>query len=62
MHPNLGGPVVQNHKFSRYQGRLSISRHTDFIRGISARKLDSFQLNFLSESDERGSITNDYCF
>ena len=29
---------------------------TDFIRGIWARKLDSFQLDFVSMSDERGSI------
>ena len=55
-HPNLGVPVVQSHKFSSYWRRLPISR---FIRGISAGKLDSFRLNFVSVSDERGSVIHD---
>ena len=33
---------------------------TNFIRGILAGKLDSFRLDFVSVSDERGSVINDY--
>ena len=31
-----------------------------FIRGITAGKLDSFRLDFVSVSDEGGSVINDY--
>ena len=33
---------------------------TDFIRAISAEKLDSFRLDFVSVSDQRRSVINDY--
>ena len=33
---------------------------TDFIRGISAGKLDSFRLHFVSGNDESGPVINDY--
>ena len=60
-HPNLGVPVVQSHKFSRYCGWLPISPPpTDFIRGILAGKLDSFRLDFFSVTNKRGSVINDY--
>ena len=32
-HPNLGVPVVQSHKFSRYSGRLPINRPHWFYQG-----------------------------
>ena len=54
MHSNLGVPVVQINKFSRYWRRLLISRSR------SAGKLDSFRFDFVSISDERGSVINDY--
>ena len=44
-HPNLGVPVVQSHEFSRYRGDCRLAVPTGFIRGISARKLDSFRLD-----------------
>ena len=31
-HPNLGCPVVQSYKFSRYQGGLPISRRCRFYQ------------------------------
>ena len=51
---NLGVPVVQKHKFLRYRRWLLISS------SCLARKLDSFLLDFVSVSDERRSIINDY--
>ena len=36
------------------------ARESSAIRGISAGKLDSFRLDFVSVSDELGSIINDY--
>ena len=54
MHSNLGVPVVQINKFSRYWRRLLINRSR------SAGKLDSFRFDFVSISDERGSVINDY--
>ena len=32
----------------------------NFIRGISAGKLDAFQVDFVSVKDERGFLINDY--
>ena len=52
-HSNLGVPVVQINKFSRYWRRLLISR------SHSAGNLDSFRFDFVSISDERGSVIND---
>ena len=45
-HPDLGVPIVQNHRLSRYQEQLPISHPTDFIRGMSGKKLVSFWLGW----------------
>ena len=37
-----------------------ITASANFVRGISAGKLVSFRLDFVSVSDERGSVINDY--
>ena len=39
----------------RIGGDCRLAAPTDFISGISARKLDSFRLDFVSVSDEHGS-------
>ena len=54
-HTNLVRPVVQSHKFD-----CRLAAPTDFIRGISAGKLDSFRLYFVCVSNERGSLILDY--
>ena len=60
-HPILDVSVVQRQKFSRCRGRdCRLAAPTDFIRGISAGKLDSFPLDFVCVSDERGSLISDY--
>lgn len=41
-HPDLGVPIVQNHRLSRYREQLPISHPTDFIRSMSGKKLVSF--------------------
>ena len=41
-HLDLGVPMVQSHRLSRYQEQLPISQPTDFIRSISGKKLVSF--------------------
>ena len=46
--------------FRATTGYWRLAAPTDFIRGISAGKLDTFQLHFVSISDERGSVINDY--
>ena len=38
-------------------GDCPLAAPTDFIRGISAGKLDLFRLDFVSVSDERGSTS-----
>ena len=51
------------YKATNFQGMRGDCRSgtpTDFIMGISAGKLDSFGLNFVSISDKSGSIINDY--
>ena len=40
-------------------GDCRLAAPIDFIKGISAGKLNSFQLDFVSVSDERGSVIND---
>ena len=40
-------------------GDCRLTAPIDFIKGISAGKLNSFQLDFVSVSDERGSVIND---
>ena len=54
-HPKLCVPVVQSHKFSRYRGRLPISRPYRFFRGILARKLDS---SWVTNADPYSMITS----
>ena len=46
--------------FQGIRGDYRLGAPTNFIRGILAGKLDSFQLDFVSVSDERGSVINDY--
>ena len=41
--------------FQSIGGDCRLAAPTDFIRGISVRKLDSFRLDFVSVSDEHGS-------
>ena len=41
-------------------GDCKLAAPINFIRGISAGKLDSFRLDFVCVSDERGSVINDY--
>ena len=45
-----------------YDGAFIPSCGINFIWGIAAGKLDSFQLDFVSVSDERGSVNNDYLY
>ena len=55
--------VFQWYKAANFRGIVGdcqLAAPTDFIRGISAGKLDSFRLDFVSASDERGSVINDY--
>ena len=61
-HPNLGVLVVQTTNFrgTCIGDDCRLAAPTDFIRGISARKLDSFRLDIVTVSDERGSVINDY--
>ena len=58
-----GVPVAQRQIFSSYHGlhgRLQLAAPINFIRDISAGKLDYFPLDFVSVTDERGSVINDY--
>ena len=41
-------------------GNCRLAAPTDFIRGISAGKLDSFRLEFVFVTDERGSVIRQY--
>ena len=45
-HPNLGVPVVQSHKFSKYQGRLPISRPHRFYQGHLGRETGLLSTRF----------------
>ena len=60
-YPNL---VFLWHKGRNFRaiitGDCKLAAHIDFIRGISAGKLDPFRLDFVSVNDERGSVINDY--
>ena len=56
-HPNLGLPMVQSHNSRGITGDCPLAAPTDFIRDISAGKLDFFRLDFVSVSDERGSTS-----
>ena len=60
-HPNLGAHVVQikaNH-FLGITGNCKLPAHINFIRSISAGKLDSFRLDYVSFREERRSVIND---
>ena len=46
--------------FQGIGGDCRLGAPTNFIRGIPAGKLDSFRFDFVSTSDERGSVINDY--
>ena len=59
-HPNLSDLWYKGTNFRGIAGDCRSAATTDFIRGISARKLDSFRLDFVSVSDEHGSIINNY--
>ena len=61
-HPDLVFLGHQGRNFRSYQrkGDWKLAAPINFIRGISARKLDSFRLDFVSVSDERGSVISDY--
>ena len=41
-------------------GNYRLAAPINFIKGISTGKLDSFRLDFVPMSDERGSVINDY--
>ena len=41
-------------------GDCRVAAPTDFIRATSVGKLDFFRLDFVSVSDERRSVINDY--
>ena len=56
-HPNLGVLWYKATHFRGVAGNCRLVGPTDFIRGISAGKLDSFRLDL---SDARGSVINDY--
>ena len=43
-----GGPVALRQKFQAITGDCKLATPISFIRGTSARKLDSFRLNFVS--------------
>ena len=57
-HPNLVFRKGRN--FRAITGDCRLATPINFIRGISAGTLDSFRLDFVSVSDERGSVIIDY--
>ena len=59
-HPNLVFLWHKGRNFRAITGDCQLATNINFIRGISAGKLDSFRLDFVSVSDERGSVINDY--
>ena len=52
--------MVQSHNFRGIGGNGRLAATTDFIRGISAGKLDSFRLEFVFVTEERGSVIRQY--
>ena len=46
--------------FRAITGDCRLDTPINFIRGFSVGKLDSFLLDFVSVSDERGSVITDY--
>ena len=59
-HPNLGVLWYKGTNFQGVAGNCRSASPSDFIRARSAGKLDSFRLDLVSISDERGSVINDY--
>ena len=60
-HPNLVALWHLGRNFRTNTGDCKLSALINFIRGISARKRDSFRPDFaVSVSDERGSVISDY--
>ena len=59
-HPNLVFLWHKGRNFGAITDDCRLATPINFIRGISAGKLDSFPLDFVSVSDERGSVINDY--
>ena len=59
-HLNLVFLWHKGRNFQAITGDYKLAASANFIRGISAGKLDSFRLDFVSVSDERGSVINDY--
>ena len=59
-HSNLVFLWHKGRNFRAVTGNCKLAASTNFIRGISAGKVNSFRLNFVSVSDKRGSVINDY--
>ena len=59
-HPNLVFLWHKGRNFRAITDDCKLVALIDFIRGTSAGKLDSSRLDFVSVSDERGSVINDY--
>ena len=57
-HPNLVLLWYKGRNFRPITGDCRLAASNNFIRGISVGKLDSFRLDFVSVSDERGSVIN----
>ena len=57
-HTNLVFLWHQSRNFRPVMSDRKLATPNNFIRGILAEKLDSFRLDFVSVSDERGSVTN----
>ena len=59
-HRNLVFLWHKGRKFRAITGNCQLAVPINFIRGISARKLDCFRLDLVSISDEHASIISDY--
>ena len=59
-HPNKVFRWHKGRNFQAITGDCKLAAPINFIRGISAGKLDSFQLDFISISDKHGFVINDY--
>ena len=60
MHPNLVFQWYKGRNVRVITGDCKLDAPINFIRGISAGKLDTLRLDFVVVSDERGSVVNDY--
>ena len=59
-HPNLVFLWHKGRNFRAITGHCKLATPINFIRGMPAGKLDSFWFDFVSVSDKRGSVINDY--